>query len=72
MTLSQKARELLSTHREVEDLLAIGAYKHGSVPRLDDALARMPALEAFLRQRSSDATSADDLEQKLAALWTNP
>jgi flagellum-specific ATP synthase len=72
MTLSQKARELLSTHREVEDLLAIGAYKHGSVPRLDDALARMPALEAFLRQRSSDATSAEDLEQKLGALWTNP
>jgi flagellum-specific ATP synthase len=48
--LARRARELLASYREVEDLVAIGAYREGSVPRLDDALARMPKLEAFVRQ----------------------
>jgi len=69
--IAQRARELIATHREAEDLLAIGAYKRGSLPRLDEALARMPALEAFLRQRSGDATSREDLERQLHQIWGN-
>ncbi|HEX4353138.1 MAG TPA: FliI/YscN family ATPase [Polyangiales bacterium] len=72
VTLAQRARELLATHREVEDLLAIGAYKRGSVPRLDDALARMPQLEGFLRQRSNDVTSPENTGRLLEAIWKNP
>jgi flagellum-specific ATP synthase len=70
IVLAQRARELIATHREVEDLLAIGAYKQGSVPRLDDALSRMPALEQFLRQRSSESTSRDELDRRLHQIWT--
>jgi flagellum-specific ATP synthase len=69
IALAQRARELIATHREVEDLLAIGAYKKGSVERLDDALARMPGLEAFLRQSSKDATPPEQLEQRLHKIW---
>jgi flagellum-specific ATP synthase len=69
--LAQRARELLSAHREVEDLLAIGAYKRGSVPRLDDALARMPQLEGFLRQSSNENTSSADLEPMLKKVWAD-
>lgn len=48
--LASKARETLATYREVADLLAVGAYRKGAVPQMDEALDRMPALEAFLRQ----------------------
>jgi flagellum-specific ATP synthase len=69
MGQAQNARELLSSHREVEDLLTIGAYKRGSVPRLDDAIERMPKLEAFLRQRFDGATTPEQTESELAAIW---
>jgi flagellum-specific ATP synthase len=67
--LAQNARELLAAHREVYDLLAIGAYKRGSIPRLDDALARMPELEAFLRQGSNETPTFEETERQLAAIW---
>ncbi|MEY4578619.1 MAG: hypothetical protein RL701_3322, partial [Pseudomonadota bacterium] len=70
VTTAQRARELIATHREVEDLLAIGAYKRGSVPRLDEALIRMPSLDAFLKQRSNDSTSPETLERMLQQIWS--
>lgn len=66
--LAHRARELLATHAEASDLLAIGAYKPGTLPRLDEALARMPRLEAFLRQRV-DAEPAD-VDGALEGIWS--
>jgi flagellum-specific ATP synthase len=51
-----KLRELLSVHREGRDLVEIGAYKSGANPRLDEALALMPAIDAFLRQPVDELT----------------
>jgi flagellum-specific ATP synthase len=50
LAVAGKVRAALATHREAEDLLSIGAYVRGANPRLDDALAVMPAVEALLRQ----------------------
>ena len=72
MGQAQNARELLSTYREAEDLVAIGAYKRGTVPRLDDALLHMPALDAFLRQRHDEVTAPEDTERGLHAIWSDP
>ncbi|MGF1465977.1 MAG: FliI/YscN family ATPase [Sandaracinaceae bacterium] len=66
--LAQRARELIAAHAEAEDLVAIGAYQEGSVPRLDAALERMPALEAFLRQPFDDAGTDDVVAALRAAL----
>ena len=41
---------LLAAHREVEDLVNVGAYAAGSNPDADRALAARPALDTFLRQ----------------------
>ena len=41
----------LAAYEEKRDLVSLGAYKAGSDPALDAAIARMPAIEAFLRQR---------------------
>ncbi len=67
--LALKARELITSHREAEDLLAVGAYKRGTIARLDEALARMPKLEAFLRQNLDEPTPYTDMRRKLAAIW---
>jgi len=43
-------RELLSTWREAEDLISIGAYSQGSSPRIDAAIARYEDILDFLKQ----------------------
>ena len=50
-----RLRELLAAHRRAADLIAIGAYVPGSDPRVDEAQARMGAIEGFLRQRVDEA-----------------
>ena len=49
-------RQLLSAWREGRDLVEIGAYAAGSNPKLDEAILRRPAFEAFLRQGSHETT----------------
>jgi flagellum-specific ATP synthase len=58
-------RQLYSTYRQNRDLVAVGAYQHGSDPRLDEAIACHPRLLEFMRQSN---TSAVTLEQSLAEL----
>lgn len=47
---AQRVRGWLATHRDAEDLLQIGAYAPGTSPAIDEAVARLPAITAFLRQ----------------------
>lgn len=49
-------RELLAAYADVEDLVSIGAYKAGSKPVADQAIARWDAINAFLRQGKEEAT----------------
>lgn len=49
-------RGWLAAHREGRDLVEIGAYKPGTNTRLDQALARLPAIEAYLRQGAHEAS----------------
>ncbi|MET0339907.1 MAG: FliI/YscN family ATPase [Polyangiales bacterium] len=67
--LAMRARELISSYREAEDLLAVGAYKRGTIARLDDALARYPRLEAFLRQNLEEPTGPEEMRAQLTAIW---
>lgn len=62
------ARRRLAVFEEHRDLVALGAYKPGSNPALDDALAHVPALEAVLRQDAADATGLSDTVGRLEAL----
>jgi flagellum-specific ATP synthase len=43
-------KRLLSTYEHNRDLVAIGAYRAGSDPRIDSAIAAHPAVQEFLRQ----------------------
>lgn len=62
--LAARARDLLATWDENEELIRLGAYRKGSSPPVDEAIERMPFLLQFLRQR--DEVSSFD--EELAAL----
>jgi flagellum-specific ATP synthase len=48
--LITKFRSLYSIYQEHRDLIAVGAYQRGSDKRVDEAVARWPAILEFLRQ----------------------
>lgn len=56
----QKARELLSVYSDMEELIRLGAYRKGSDPKVDRAIAINPALEVFLSQQREERTSIAD------------
>lgn len=61
-------RRMLAAHRSVKELVEIGAYVRGTEPDADAAIARMPQIEAFLRQDMDDQTPAADTWQLLHGL----
>jgi flagellum-specific ATP synthase len=67
--LITRFRQLYSVYQEHRDLIAVGAYRRGSDPRVDEAVARWPAILEFLRQhqelRVNSAESVRELRQLL-------
>lgn len=60
--------ELVAAYEAKRDLVVLGAYKPGSDPRVDRALSRLEAIEAFLRQRQDNASDFDTTLTALHAL----
>ena len=60
-----RMRELLACYRRSRDLVTIGAYEPGTDALLDEALDRLPAIEAFLRQSPDDAGSLAETVEAL-------
>ena len=58
----------MSAYANMEELIRIGAYRAGSDPVIDRAVALQPALEAFLGQDKDEATPLDQAFEGLAAL----
>lgn len=51
-----RLRRLLAAHRNVRELVEIGAYVPGADADADVALARMPLIDGFLQQDMDDST----------------
>lgn len=56
---ARESRELLAAYDDVEDLVSIGAYKSGSRPIADRAIAKYPALNKFLRQDKAEGSTTE-------------
>ncbi len=56
----QKARELMSVFADMEELIRLGAYRKGSDPKVDRAIALQPEFEAFLGQERKERTTIAD------------
>jgi flagellum-specific ATP synthase len=49
-------RELLGAYKKAEDLINIGAYKKGSNPCIDSAIAKSASIASFLKQSAAEAS----------------
>ncbi len=56
----QNARKLMATYSDMEEIIRLGAYRPGSSPEVDEAIALFPAFERFLSQRKEENTSLAD------------
>jgi len=56
---ARRLRALVATFEAKRDLVTLGAYAKGSDRELDEAIARMPRIEAFLRQDAADRSSPE-------------
>jgi flagellum-specific ATP synthase len=50
LALARRLRQTTATYEHNRDLITIGAYQHGTDPRIDAAIARWPQIEVFLHQ----------------------
>jgi len=57
---ANKLRELIAAYRDVEDLVAIGAYKSGTKPVADAAIEAWPRINQFLRQHIDERATYED------------
>ena len=60
-------RDTLAVWEENEELIRLGAYRKGTSPEVDRAIALQPRFHAFLRQRVDEETALDVTRQALAA-----
>ena len=60
--LVSRFRHVYSIYQEHRDLIAVGAYRRGTDPRVDDAVLRWPSIIEFLRQSGDESvTTASSL-----------
>jgi flagellum-specific ATP synthase len=62
---ARKFRQLYSTYQQNRDLISVGAYRQGSDPAIDEAIAAQPQLIGFLQQGIQEQS---DYDGSLAAL----
>ncbi|NUL81819.1 MAG: FliI/YscN family ATPase [Armatimonadetes bacterium] len=60
LALARKMRSLMAAYKETEDLIQIGAYKAGSNPLVDEAIAKRERIDRFLQQRIDESASFHD------------
>jgi flagellum-specific ATP synthase len=66
------ARAHLSTYEDMAELIRLGAYKHGSDAKIDEAIKRYPLIEAFLAQGKTERADLASGHAQLTALPAAP
>jgi len=62
------ARRLMTTYEDMEEMIRLGAYRQGTSPEVDNAIAYHEPLERFLAQRHTDRHGLEDSYDELAAI----
>jgi flagellum-specific ATP synthase len=58
--LVRRARAVLALHADMADMIRLGAYRRGSDPAVDEAMALAPRIEAFLHQNREEVLGPED------------
>jgi type III secretion protein N (ATPase) len=64
-----KLRETLATYEKQRDLILLGAYPYGTDPKVDYAIDKIEAIEAFLRQPTDQGMDFEDIVAELIKLF---
>ena len=67
----QRARQVMATYNDMEELIRLGAYRAGSSAEVDEAIRLHEPLEGFLRQRKDESASLADGYRQLAQILTS-
>lgn len=59
MQMAAELRDILASYQDAEDLITIGAYKQGQNPKVDKAVAKIEAVNTFLRQAVNEPSSLE-------------
>jgi len=68
---AMKLIDLVSTYREAEDLINIGAYVKGSNPKIDIAIEMIDQINSFLRQDIFERTEFKETVTRLNKIMEN-
>jgi flagellum-specific ATP synthase len=63
-----RAKQVMATYADMEELIRLGAYRPGSSPEVDEAIRLHGPLEDFLRQQKDEATGLAEGYQALAQI----
>lgn len=66
--MANKVCSILATYKEAEDLINIGAYVHGSNPRIDHAINMIGSVNAFLKQGVAEKIDFERALRELSEL----
>jgi flagellum-specific ATP synthase len=70
--LVRRVRQLLATYEDMADLIRIGAYRRGTDPKVDEAIAYFDRIDGFLMQRKDEHTNLANSYELLARLVAAP
>ncbi len=71
LPLLVRARQVMATYADMEELIRLGAYRPGSSAEVDEAIRLHQPLEAFLAQGKEEATSLGQGYQRLEQILGN-
>ncbi len=63
-----RARQVMATYADMEELIRLGAYRAGSSPEVDEAIRLHQPIEDFLAQGKEEATSLAEGYSRLAQI----
>lgn len=64
-----KLREVLAVYKEAEDLINIGAYKPGSNPKIDYAIAMIDEVNSYLKQKVNEKSNLNSAVEMLNRIF---
>ena len=64
----QKARSILASYQDNEELIQIGAYKNGTNPVVDEAIQLYPQLMEFLKQATHETSNRNQAYEQLLGI----
>jgi flagellum-specific ATP synthase len=66
-----RAKQVMATYADMEELIRLGAYRPGSSAEVDEAIRLHQPLEAFLGQAKDESTTLAEGYQRLASILGN-